>query len=209
MAYLILVRHGLTDWNKEGRWQGFTDIPINEEGRQESHQAAEAIRDLKIDKAYTSTLLRTKQTYDVISEHLGLTIPVESTTALNERGYGIYTGKNKWEVQQEIGEEQFERVRRGWDVAVPEGETLKMVYERVVPFYKEVILPELTSAHNIMIVSSGNTFRAFIKYLEDLTEQQVEDLELGFAEIILYSIDGEGKIVNKEIRVSDMYKGKH
>jgi 2,3-bisphosphoglycerate-dependent phosphoglycerate mutase len=209
MAHLVLVRHGLTDWNKEGRWQGFTDIPLNDEGRIESQLAAEAIRDLHIDKAFTSTLSRTIQTYEEIASHLKLSCPVEHVAALNERDYGIYTGKNKWEVEQEIGKEQFELVRRGWDVHVPDGETLKMVYERVVPFYENTVLPDLKVGINIMLVSSGNTFRALIKYLEELTEEQVEDLELGFGEIVLYTIDTDGKIANKEVRVRDMYTGKH
>lgn len=202
MAYLILVRHGLTDWNQEGRWHGLTDIPINEEGREQSRAAAEAIKDLKIDQVYTSALIRTKQTYEEIKKVLNLNCPVEESAALNERDYGIYTGKNKWEVQKEIGDKAFQDMRRGWDYPIPEGETLKDVSKRLMPFYDSEILPKLKAGQNIMLVSSGNTLRALVKNLEKISDDQIENLELEFGGVYIYEINQKGEVVNKEVKKS-------
>lgn len=200
MAYLILVRHGITDWNKEGRWHGLTDIPINEEGRQQAREGAKALSGIKIDSVYTSLLCRTKQTYDEICDSLGLSCPVTAEPALNERDYGIYTGKNKWEVEKEMGHEEFVKLRRGWDCPIPKGETLKDVYNRVVEFYKEQILKDLKARKNVLVVSSGNTLRALIKYLENISDDDIANLELNFGEIYIYEIDKEGKVLGKEIK---------
>lgn len=209
MAYLILVRHGLTDWNEEGRWQGFTDIPIGKEGKAEIQKAAQTISNLRIDLAYTSNLLRTKQTYDEICNSLNLSCPLLHESALNERDYGIYTGKNKWEIEKEIGKKEFQNLRRGFDYPVPAGETLKDVYSRVVPFYKQVILPDLIQGKNILLVSSGNTFRALIKYLENLSNKEVEKLELGFGDVYVFEVDTNGQIIHKEVRIQDFSYVKH
>jgi len=100
MSSLILVRHGVTDWNVEGRWHGLTDIPLNEEGKKQSREAANTLKGIQIDIVYTSPLKRVTQTYDEIKETLGLDVPMVIDPALNERDYGIYTGKNKWEVEK-------------------------------------------------------------------------------------------------------------
>lgn len=204
MAYLVLVRHGLTEWNKEGRWQGFTDISLTEAGRAEIKQAAQSIKDIRIDIAYTSNLTRTKQSYQEIVKSLGLSCPVLHEAALNERDYGIYNGKNKWEVEKELGEEEFEKLRRSFDYPVPAGETLKNVYERVVPFYKSKILNDLKSGKNILLVSSGNTFRALIKYLENISDIDISKLDLGFGAVFVYKVDSQGRVLSKEIRVNDL-----
>ena len=202
MALLILIRHGETNWNKEGRWHGLTDIPINEEGRKQAREGAKALSGIKIDSVYTSLLCRTKQTYDEICNSLGLSCPVTAEPALNERDYGIYTGKNKWEVEKQLGHEKFVELRRGWDCSVPEGETLKDVYQRVVQFYKEQILKDLKAGKNTLVVSSGNTLRALIKYLENISDGDIANLELNFGEIYVYELDQEGKILKKEIKNS-------
>jgi len=202
MALLILIRHGETNWNKEGRWHGLTDIPINEEGRKQAREGAKALSGIKIDSVYTSLLCRTKQTYDEICNSLGLSCPVTAEPALNERDYGIYTGKNKWEVEKQLGHEKFVELRRGWDCSVPEGETLKDVYQRVVQFYKEQILKDLKAGKNTLVVSSGNTLRALIKYLENIQDGDIANLELNFGEIYVYELDQEGKILKKEIKNS-------
>ncbi len=209
MAYLILVRHGVTEWNKIGRWQGLTDIPLSAEGRNQANSAAETIRDIHIDSVYTSPLKRVSQTYDEICKHLGLTCPIIKHPALNERDYGVYTGKNKWEVEKELGQEEFRKLRRSFDQPIPEGETLKDVYGRVVPYFQEKILNDLMSGKNVMVVSSGNTLRALMKYLENKTDEEIADFELGFADIYVFEVDKQGKIVGKEIRSKGLYQGKH
>ncbi len=200
MAKLILVRHGLTSWNKEGRWQGQIDIPLSDEGKAQIDQTDETLRGLEIDKIYTSPLARVKQSAWVIIKDLKLTCPIIEAAALSERDYGIYSGKNKWDFEKEVGHLEFEKVRRGWDTPIPEGETVADVYNRVVPYYQQTILKNLEDGKNVLVVSSGNTLRALMKYLDNLSIEQVEKLDLGFAEVISYDIDSLGKAIKKEIK---------
>lgn len=209
MAFLILIRHGVTDWNVEGRWHGLSDIPINTEGAKEANLAAEAIKDLRIDSAYTSDLIRTKQTYQKICDALTLTCPVIHTPALNERDYGMFTGKNKWEVRDQLGEEEFLKLRRDYKQPIPGGESLKDVYGRVVPYYKEQIMKDLKADKNVLVVSSGNTLRALIKYLEDISDEDISKFELNFGEIRIFEFDSDGKILNRETRGQNLYQGQH
>lgn len=203
MAYLILVRHGITDWNAKGRWQGLTDIPLNEEGRKQAREVGKTLSDIRIDSVYTSLLCRTTQTYDEICNKLGLKCPVTSHKALNERDYGIYTARNKWEVEKELGHEKFIELRRSWNCPIPKGEALKDVYERVVRFYKGNILKDLKNGKNVLVVSSGNTLRALIKYLENISDEDIAKLELGFGEVYIYEFDRNGKILSKQIKNSE------
>ncbi len=199
MSKLILIRHGLTDWNKEGKWHGLTDISLNQEGQQEAKQAAQTIKNIPIDVAHTSELKRTKETYQIISEQLNFTCPVHASAALNERDYGIYTGENKWQVKEQIGEEEFQKMRRSWDYPIPQGESLKQVSQRVVPYFEQHLLPELKQGHNVLVVSSGNTLRALIKHLDAVPDPEIAALELGFGEIYVYDIDQQGNVTNKQI----------
>lgn len=194
MAYLILVRHGVTDWNLQGRWQGLTDTSLSEEGKRQALNVANKLKDIKIDVVYTSELKRTKQTYAAICNKLNLSCPVFCNSALNERDYGIYTGRNKWEVEKELGHEKFMKMRRGWNCPIPKGEALIDVYNRVLPFYKENILNDLKEGKNVLIISSGNTLRALIKYLENLSDERVADLELDFGGIYIFEVAKDGKV---------------
>lgn len=205
MAYLILVRHGITDWNAQGRWQGLTDIPLNEEGRRQARETALMLPKIKIDSVYTSLLCRTKQTYDEICSSLRLKCPVTSHQALNERDYGIYTGKNKWEVEKELGHEQFIALRRSWNYPIPGGEALKDVHTRVVRFYNKQILKDLKNGENVLVISSGNTLRALIKYLENISNEDIAKLELTFGEVYIYEFDRNGKILSKQTKNSGLY----
>ncbi|OGE29279.1 hypothetical protein A2867_05360 [Candidatus Daviesbacteria bacterium RIFCSPHIGHO2_01_FULL_40_11] len=199
MAYLILIRHGITDWNIEGKWQGLTDTFLSKEGKKQAKEVAEILRGMRIDEVYTSELSRTKQMYQEICNSLSLSCPVFHNPALNERDYGIYTSKNKWEVEKQLGHEKFIQIRRGWDYPIPEGESLVDVYNRVVPFYKERILRDLKERKNVLVISSGNTLRALMKYLENISDEDIARLELGFGEIYIFEIDSKGKILGKRI----------
>src|SRR3989338_7307318 len=144
MGHLILVSHAKSEWNALGKWTGWQDIPHSEEGRAKAAHTAEQLRGLTIDRAYTADLKRCSDTLDIILERLGLRdVPIVVAPALKERDYGVFTGKNKWEIKEQIGEEKFQRIRRGWDEAIPEGETLKDVHARVVPYVTEHILPDV------------------------------------------------------------------
>lgn len=202
MAYLALVRHGESEWNKKGLWTGWTDVPLNEKGREEGKKAGEALKDIKLDIAYTSKLKRAKETLDEILKELNLKIPVIENDALREKNYGDYTGKNKWEIKKQVGSEEFQKIRRSWDYQLPNGESLKDVYNRVVPYYQEIILVNLLSGKNIIISGSSNSLRALVKYLDNISDQDIPTLEIATGEIYLYQIDENGKIISKEKRLT-------
>ncbi|HEX7042274.1 MAG TPA: 2,3-diphosphoglycerate-dependent phosphoglycerate mutase [Patescibacteria group bacterium] len=208
MAKLVLVRHGKSEWNALGLWTGWTDVSLNEEGREEARQAGEKIKDIHFDFAFTSTLKRAIETLDEIKEVLHEeNLPTTKALELRERDYGDLTGKNKWKIKEEYGEDQFLKWRRGWDDIVPGGESLKNVYERVVPYYQKEILPILEQGKNVIIAAHGNSLRALVKYLENISDKDIPNLEIATGEVYIYDISNEGKIVNKEIRASHKNTG--
>lgn len=208
MAHLILVRHGKSAWNATGQWTGWTDVDLTEEGEAEAKRAGEALRDIDIHKAYVSDLKRATQTLELIKKTVGKDIETETSEALRERHYGIYTGKNKWEVKEEVGEEEFMKIRRGWDHALPEGESLKDVYARVVPYFEKHILPQLKEGKNVLVSAHGNSLRALMKHLDKISDEAICELEVGTGELHCYAFDDEGKVVGKEIRAANLNKGK-
>lgn len=201
MAYLILVRHGESEWNAKGVWTGITDVALSERGRREAQLAGAAIKDITINVCYCSALTRAKETLGEIRVVCQCEdIPVNHHQALNERDYGELTGKNKWQVREDHGEEQFMKWRRSWDFPVPGGETLKDVYHRVVPYYEQTIRPDLIAGKNVIISAHGNSLRALIKHLEGIADDIIPTLEIATGEVYLYELDTAGVIVRKEIR---------
>lgn len=204
MAYLALIRHGQSEWNELGLWTGLRDIPLNDVGLAEARQAGDALRGIKWDVGYTSDLVRAHQTMDEILEVLGQAdLPIARDAALNERDYGDLTAKNKWDIQKQYGDEQFLKWRRSWDYPVPGGETLKDVHARVVPYYQQHILPDLKAGKNVIVSAHGNSLRALVKYLDQISDQDVPSLEIGTGEVYLYEVDPSGKIVSREIRAAN------
>lgn len=200
MAKLILIRHGESLWNEKGLWTGWRDIELSTKGREEAKNAGNEIKDIPIDEVYVSKLKRARQTWDEIArvlhkEHL----PVIENEALNERDYGDYTGKNKWDIQKEVGDEKFLQIRRGWDVQIPNGESLKLVYERVIPYFQAEILPKLRGGKNILISAHGNSLRALIKFLDTISDESISNLELKTGEIYIYTFDVNGTIIQRDI----------
>ena len=112
--------------------------------------------------------------------------------------YGDYTGQNKWQVKERVGDEIFEDLRRSWDYPVPNGETLKDVYVRALPFYKEVVLPKLIDGENILITAHGNSIRALMHYIESIPEEKMGEVEMLFGTIVEYDLDAEGKMLHKK-----------
>lgn len=200
MAFLILVRHGQTDYNLQKLFSGKTDIPLNQTGINEAINAAKKLSDIVPDIGYTSELDRAKKTLGHILDENGHSIEVIASPALNERDYGDFEGKSKEDVLKTHGEEMLKKVRRSWDHKIPGGETLKDVYRRIAPFYDEVILPNLVSGKNVIVSSHNNTLRALIKHIEHINDSDIESLELGNAELRIYEISSDGKILNKIIR---------
>ncbi len=208
MATLVLVRHGLSEYNKKGIWAGWDNPPLAPEGFEEARHTAEELKDIHFDFAYASALVRAQQTLDEILKVINQTPPIVSNQALNERNYGDFTAKNKWEVKKELGEEEFQKLRRGWDYPVPNGESLKQVYEREIPYFQSEIEPKLKDGKNVIIASSGNALRALVKYLENIPDEEVATLEIGTGEAYVYAVNNEGKVISKEIRGTNPNKGK-
>lgn len=208
-SHLVLIRHGESEWNALGKWQGWQDIPLSDKGRAEAKIAASVLTDIKFDIAFTSDLIRAKETLEIIKKELNHPdIPTISESAFKERHYGIYTGKVKWEIQQMLGEEEFKRLRRGWDVPIPEGESLKNVYERVIPKFIEHIKPAIARGLNILFVAHGNSNRALMKHLEEIPDNLISEVEIATGEVLIYKLDKKGKVIAKEKRVVNQNKGK-
>ena len=198
---LLIARHHESEWNKKGLWTGSRNVHLTPYGAAKSEEMGLRVSDIRINRAFTSKQARAVETLIHMLRALKLDgIPTEHSNALNERDYGDYTGKNKWDMEQLVGTEAFEAMRRGWDYPIPGGETLKMVYERVVPFYRDTIVPFLAAGENVLIVSHGNALRALMIYIESIPEEKVADLNMLFGAVVLYDVDAEGRMLAKEVR---------
>jgi 2,3-bisphosphoglycerate-dependent phosphoglycerate mutase len=189
---LILLRHTESTWNACGVWTGIADVELSEKGKQDCFHIGTALKDLgiEIDVAFHTKLGRTKETLDNVCKVVGnddITIVCED--GLMERDYGEYTGQDKWKMKEKLGEELWTKVRRGWDIEIPNGESLKDVYERVVPIYMGKILPLLKTGKNVLIVGHGNTFRALMKYIESVSDEDIEKREMLINSIVVYDIN--------------------
>jgi glyoxylate reductase len=198
---LIIVRHQESEWNKIGVWTGMRDRRLSEKGFENAEKIGILIKDLRIDQAFASMLVRSIETLScMLNTCEKYSVPTRHIQELNERDYGDYNGKNKYEVEAEIGEAEYNSLRRGWDHPVPNGETLKKVYERVVPFYFGDVLPLIKQGKNVLIVAHGNSLRALTKYIESVSDMDIEDVEIDFNKIIIYNLDEQGRMIDKEIR---------
>ncbi len=203
---LTIARHTESEWNATGQWTGITDVHLSEKGFHEAGLLGLAAKKQKLlfDRAYCSQQVRTLETLSgILDASDQFDVPFERTAALNERDYGEYTGKNKWEMRDLLGEEQFQKVRRGWDEPIPGGETMKMVYERAVPFYLDVVLPRLLAGDNVLLVSHGNGIRALMKYIESISDEGISELEMVFGTLVVYEIDEQGKQLKKDAYAID------
>lgn len=189
---LILIRHTESEWNACGVWSGVTDICLSKKGEADCVPVGNTLKELgiNIDVACYTDQKRTAQTLEGICSIIDTgKLKKVCEPGFNERNYGEYTGMDKWKVKGEIGEEQFNKIRRGWDVPFPNGETLKQVYERVVPAYQNTVLPLLRAGKNVLIVAHGNSLRALMKYIESVSDEGVERLEMLMNQIVVYDID--------------------
>ncbi|HEX6258154.1 MAG TPA: 2,3-bisphosphoglycerate-dependent phosphoglycerate mutase [Candidatus Saccharimonadales bacterium] len=206
---LAISRHAESEWNSLGKWTGLTDVNLSEKGHAEAELLGEVLRGIPFDAAYHSEQKRTHQTLNGILKAHGQTdLAKHQHGAINERDYGDLTGKNKWEVQAEIGDEAFKGIRRGWDYPVPGGETLKDVHGRVVPFFDAEILPRLQEGENILLVAHGNSIRALIKHLDDIEESAIADVEMPLGQILLYHVTPQGTIDEKQVLSIDTTSSK-
>ncbi|MDA1316546.1 MAG: 2,3-diphosphoglycerate-dependent phosphoglycerate mutase [bacterium] len=209
MSHLILVRHGISEYNKLGLWTGWIDVELSPEGYEEAKRAGTTIQDFTFDKAYVADLKRCTETLKEILKVIGQEdVETEITPALRERNYGDLSGKNKWKIKEEYGEEQFMKWRRGWDEPINNGESLKDVYDRLVPYFEEHIKPDLSAGKTVLIAASGNSLRAMVKYLEQIPDDEISKLEIGTGEVLVYELNDDGSIKSKETRSTNLKKGK-
>ena len=208
MKKLVLIRHGESEWNKENRFTGWTDVELSQKGREEARQAGQLLKNqgYSFDKAYTSVLKRANHTLDGVLLELGETdIPVTRSWKLNERHYGALQGLNKAETAAKYGDEQVHEWRRSWDVRpplldsddkrnpvldplykgvpadeLPLGESLKDTVRRVVPFFESDIVPEIKAGKNVVIAAHGNSLRALVKFLDHISDDDIAGLDIPF-----------------------------
>jgi 2,3-bisphosphoglycerate-dependent phosphoglycerate mutase len=182
------MRHLKSQWNLENRFTGWTDVPLCKEGIESAGEAAEKIKGIRIDAVYTSPLQRNRDTVTLVLDKLGIKVPVVFDKALDERNYGELQGLNKDEMKKRYGEEQVQIWRRSWDQAPPGGESLKDVYNRVVPFYNDLIKKDLMSGKNVLVIASHNSLRALVKYIENIPDSEISSLELPTGTVRQYDI---------------------
>lgn len=192
MAKLVLLRHGESQWNLENRFTGWVDVPLSPKGEQEAKAAGEKLRGVRFARAYTSVLTRAIQTLDIVLGVIGQTnIPIEKNKALNERMYGELQGLNKTETAQKYGDQQVKIWRRSFDVRPPGGESLKDTAERVLPYWGEIIYPHIVRGDTILIAAHGNSLRALVMHLENLSKEAVLELNIPTGAPLLYEFDAK------------------
>lgn len=197
MGRLVLLRHGESQWNLENRFTGWVDVPLSQRGIQEAKNAGEKLRGFTFDRAFTSVLTRANETLRLVLEVIGQSgIPVEKDKALNERMYGELQGLNKAETAKKYGDEQVKIWRRSFDVRPPGGESLKDTAERVLPYYERHIKPYLAKGETLLIAAHGNSLRALVMELEQLSKEQVLELNIPTGAPLLYELDASGVVVS-------------
>ncbi len=199
MAQLIIFRHGQSTWNLENKFTGWVDVALTPKGIEEAKQAGLKIKGYQFDYAYASDLQRAQNTLKLAlesSNHSPIT-PIYNK-ALNERMYGDLQGLDKTETAQKFGEEQVKIWRRSYDIAPPNGESLKDTAARVIPYFEEEIIPKLKAGKNIVIAAHGNSLRALIMYLEKLTPQQILEFEINTGQPRLYELDTKMNILTSK-----------
>lgn len=216
MAKIFLLRHLKSQWNDEDRFAGWIDNPLSKEGADTSKTVAEGLAGQTFDVVYTSPLMRNMQTVTRILRHIGTKyplfmhldggkmqkwgnftdisendLPAYVSEKLNERYYGKMQGLDKEYAAKEFGKEKVHLWRRSYDIAPPGGESLKDVYKRTTPFYKKYIENDLKAGKNVLLVASHNSLRAIVKYIENIPDAKIIDLELPFGALIKYDFDGK------------------
>ena len=197
MARLVLLRHGESQWNLENRFTGWVDVPLSQRGILEAKEAGEKLRAFTFDRAFTSVLARANETLRLALEVIGQSnIPIEKSQALNERMYGELQGLNKAETAKKYGDEQVKLWRRSYDIRPPGGESLKDTAERVLPYYQKAIKPSVLKGDTILIAAHGNSLRALVMELEQLSREQVLELNIPTGAPLLYEFDNQGTVMS-------------
>jgi len=199
MPKLILVRHGQSLWNLEDRFTGWVDVPLTAKGREEATAAGLKLAEYSIDVAYTSNLARAQNTLALILESMGKQLPIIKDEALNERHYGDLQGLNKKRTAEQYGEEQVHIWRRSYNVPPPNGESLEMTAARTLPFFERCILGDIAQGKDVLVVAHGNSNRSIVMKLDNLSQEEVLNLNLGTAVPVVYDLSNDGEVLGKEI----------
>ncbi len=197
---LILIRHGQSEWNALNQFTGWKDPDLTAKGIEEAHNAGKIINNLKInfDLVFTSALIRAQNTAEIILKEINQPLSTIKNQALNERNYGDLSGLNKDDARKRWGDEQVHIWRRSYDIPPPGGESLKDTGERVLPFFMKEILPHVCEGKNILVVAHGNSLRSLIKFLDDISNEDIVKLEIPTGAPIHYVINEDGSVVSKK-----------
>ncbi len=195
VSQLVLLRHGESQWNLENRFTGWVDVPLSPRGEEEARAAGRKLAGFQFQYAYTSVLKRAIDTLRIVLEAIGQPdLPVEKDAALNERRYGDLQGLDKAETAAKYGEQQVKIWRRSYDVRPPGGESLKDTAARVLPYYQQRIEPKLRAGKNIIIAAHGNSLRALVMHLDQLTPEQVLELNIPTGAPLVYDFHPNGAL---------------
>ena len=198
---LVLVRHGESEWNKLNLFTGWKDPGLTDKGIAEARAAGQMLKTegFAFDIAFTSVLKRAQQTLSLILEELGEAgLETRRSQALNERDYGDLSGLDKDEARKRWGEKQVHIWRRSYDIAPPGGESLKDTADRVLPYYRAQIRPEVEAGRDVLVVAHGNSLRALIMHLERLSGEEIVARELATGLPILYTFGADGAVERKD-----------
>jgi 2,3-bisphosphoglycerate-dependent phosphoglycerate mutase len=224
MYKLVLLRHGQSTWNLENRFTGWTDVGLSEQGYAEAHSAGTLLKEggYTFDIAYTSVLRRAIQTLWIVLEEMGLEwIPVVNAWQLNERHYGALQGLNKAEMATKFGEAQVKLWRRSYDVPppalelnderhprfdpryasltpeqTPATESLKITLERVLPYWHSTLAPMIQTGKRVLVAAHGNSLRAMVKYLDNIPDAEIPELNIPTGIPLVYELDDDLKPQN-------------
>lgn len=199
MSILIIFRHGQSVWNLENKFTGWVDVDLTEKGVEEAKNAGKKLNGYKFDIGYSSALIRAQKTLSLALEVAGQSdLPIVYDKALNERMYGDLQGLDKAETAKKFGDEQIKIWRRSFDIAPPNGESLKDTADRVIPYFEQEIVPKLKAGKNVVIAAHGNSLRALIMYLEKMTPAQILEFEIGTGAPRLYELDADMNVLKAE-----------
>ena len=223
MGKLIAIRHGQSTWNAENRFTGWVDVDLSEKGVAEAEKSGKLIKELNIDfdMCFTSYLKRAINTLEIILKVLGKKYKYTKAWELNERHYGALTGLNKDETKKKLGEEQFKKYRRSWDIQppllkkdskysshneklyrelkkIPDTESLKDTYNRVVPFFETNIEKHIKGEKNIIMSAHGNTIRALGKKIFNISDKNINLLEIPTGNPLIIHFDNSGKVLSSK-----------
>lgn len=199
---LILIRHGQSEWNLKNLFTGWADPDLTQKGVEEAISAGKLLKSkkLKFDVAYTSLLIRAQKTLTLVLEQMGQEgLQTHMDVALNERDYGDLKGLNKDDARKKWGDEQVHIWRRSYDVPPPGGESLKDTAERVLPYYESVIEKDVISGKSVIVAAHGNSLRALVMKLEELSPEEILKKEIHTGVPLAYEIDTSGKVTGKDV----------